>query len=226
VLAVVAHPDDEVIACGAMLAFHARRGDEVTVVHATDGAAGDPGGKFADIAALRSAEGRRALAELSVRSVEGWGLPDGGLASSRELVDRVRDVFRRVAPGTLYSFTPLEFHPDHVAVAEAVIAAGSDLPAGCACLLFGVNHQALPGVLMDTSDLLEVKRRALACFGTQLAYNDFLARALARDHAATVNIELPGVTHAEAFVEMPPAALPEFGRSLAPLIRFLAGLRT
>ena len=49
VLALAAHPDDEVIGCGGMLAWHSRQGHKVTVVHMTDGAKGDPEGKFDDI---------------------------------------------------------------------------------------------------------------------------------------------------------------------------------
>ena len=58
VLVLAAHPDDEVIGAGSMLAYHASRGHAVTVVHATDGAAGDPNNREAgDIRDVRRAEG-------------------------------------------------------------------------------------------------------------------------------------------------------------------------
>ena len=37
VLAVVAHPDDEVLGCGGALALHAARGDDVSIVILADG---------------------------------------------------------------------------------------------------------------------------------------------------------------------------------------------
>src|SRR5207249_11788886 len=38
VLAIAAHPDDELLGCGGTLALHARAGDEVTAVIGCDGA--------------------------------------------------------------------------------------------------------------------------------------------------------------------------------------------
>ena len=222
VLALAAHPDDEVIACGAMLAFHAGRGDRVVVVHATDGAAGDPAHKFDDIARVRHAEGRAALQALGVTELLGLGMPDGGLAGCRDaLVARIAELFQQVQPRTLYAFSPLEYHPDHRAVGEAVVAAAPHLPADARVLLFGVNHPALPGILFDTSELVATKLRALRCFGSQLAYNDFSAKAIARDHSATVNVELREVTHAEAFVDLRPAELPQLLALVHPLLGFL-----
>jgi LmbE family N-acetylglucosaminyl deacetylase len=204
-----------------MLAFHAGRGDAVLVIHATDGAKGDPQARFSDIAERRRTEGAAALAALGVTTVERWQLPDGELAANPQLRGRVAELFRRVAPRTLYAFSPIEYHPDHRAVAQAVIANAELLPADCRVLLFGVNHPGLPGVLFDTTDLVERKRQALACFASQLAYNDFAKKAIDRDHAATVNIEMREVQHAEAFVELTPARLPEFGRRLDDLLDFL-----
>jgi LmbE family N-acetylglucosaminyl deacetylase len=222
VLALAAHPDDEVIACGAMLAFHARRGDRVVVIHATDGAAGDPAGRFQDIALVRQAEGRKALAALGVTELEGWALPDGGLSGQgATLREKVADAFRRIQPGTVYAFSPFEYHPDHRAVGEAVVASWQALPAAARVLLYGVNHPALPGILLDTTALVETKRRALGCFASQLAYNDFSAKAIARDFSATVNVELREVTHAEAFVDLRPDELPRLQALVHPLLSFL-----
>ena len=54
-LVVVApHPDDEVLACGALIAMHARQGGEVLVVAVTDGEA-----SHAEVSALRPGELQR-----------------------------------------------------------------------------------------------------------------------------------------------------------------------
>src|SRR6185295_14999243 len=56
-LVLAPHPDDEVIACGGLVAQHIREGRSVRVVVATDGAkAGDAAG--------RESESRRGLAVL------------------------------------------------------------------------------------------------------------------------------------------------------------------
>jgi len=198
VLVVAAHPDDEVIAVGGLLAFHGRRGDEVRVVHATAGDAGDPEGRHEDVAELRRAEIRVALAELGIDEPVGLGFADGQLEQhAGELTERLRGEFAAYAPELLYTFHGGEFHADHRTVARACCAARDALPDSCRVHLFGVNQVVAFGALYDYSDLVERKQAALACFESQLAYLDFATKVMYRDQAATVNVELPEITHAE-----------------------------
>jgi len=208
VLAVVAHPDDEVISCGAMLAWHRAAGHPVTVVHMTDGGAGDPDGRFGEIAQLRRAEGREALARLGVHNLRSVGLPDGELPEhAAEVAAELRSLFEMVAPRTVYTFFFGESHRDHRAVSEALVTTADALPEDCRVLLFGVN-QPVPGATMfDVTDLIEQKQHALAAFASQLAYNDFALKIRHRDHAATVNIEDPAVQYAESFADLRPGDL-------------------
>jgi LmbE family N-acetylglucosaminyl deacetylase len=222
VLALAAHPDDEVIACGAMLLWHRLQGHPVTVVHATDGAAGDPQGRFGDVAAVRRREGREALARLQVTDVRSLSLDDGRLVEQLPaLTAELHSLFQTLRPQTLYSFFFTEAHADHRAVAQATVAAAGALSADCRCLLFGVN-QVVPGaVLFDCTDLMQPKQHALAAFASQLAYNDFRTKILHRDHAATVNVEDPKVQHAELFADLRPAELAQAQALAEPLYRFL-----
>ena len=94
VLVVVAHPDDEVIGIGGLLAFHGRRGDEVEVVHATRGGGGDPEARHDDIEALRQQEVEEALATLGVGAPRDLGFEDGSLVARRnELVPVLEELF-------------------------------------------------------------------------------------------------------------------------------------
>ncbi|MCC6673218.1 MAG: PIG-L family deacetylase [Planctomycetes bacterium] len=208
VLAIAAHPDDEVIACGAMLAWHAAAGHPVTVLHVTDGAAGDPDGRHADIVAVRRAEGREALARLGVHDVRALGFPDGGVPErAGELATVLREHFAAIAPLTLYSFFFNESHRDHRAVARAVAEAAAALPQACRVLLFGVNQPVPGGAMFDVSGLMDRKQHALAAYASQLAYNDFQRKILHRDHSATVNVENPAVQYAEVFADLAPHEL-------------------
>ena len=202
VLVVVAHPDDEVIGLGGLLAFHGRRGDAVEVVHATGGDKGDPAGKHDDIAAIRQQEVRAALAALELGEPRSLGFEDGALASSFDaLVASLRDVYTARRPDVVYSFFPGEYHGDHRTLARACCAAREALPVDCRILLFGVNQPVPCGSLWNYSDLVDRKKAALACFKSQLAYLDFATKVMERDRAATVNVEDPSVTHAELLVE-------------------------
>ncbi|HMQ22305.1 MAG TPA: PIG-L family deacetylase [Planctomycetota bacterium] len=223
ILVLVAHPDDEVIGIGGLLAFHGRRGDVVEVVHATEGDAGDPrglsrlegdamsvdspGGASAGIAQIRAREVEAALAVLGLKKPSGLGFPDGDLASHyAQLVDRLGNLFAERRPKLLYTFFPGEYHSDHRTLARAACDARDFLPRDCRILLFGVNQVVPFGSLFDYSDLVDAKDRALACFASQLAYVDFKTKALCRDVAATVNVEDRAVTHAELLAETSVAA--------------------
>jgi LmbE family N-acetylglucosaminyl deacetylase len=222
VLAIAAHPDDEVIACGGMLAWHRTQGHPVTVLHMTDGAQGDPEGRFGDIKKLRRQEGREALHRLGVDDVRSLDMADGTLPEKLdELTERIEEVFRQINPQTLYSFFFSEAHRDHRAVAHAVVRAAAALSPSCRVLLFGVNQVVSGGVMFDVTAFMEQKQHALAAFQSQLAYNDFALKILHRDHAATVNIEDQAIQHAELFADLRPKELAKVLQMAEPLYRYL-----
>lgn len=222
VLALAAHPDDEVIGAGALLAHHARAGHAVTVVHATDGAQGDPSGATNDILATRIREGEEALRRLGIGAPERFQLPDGGLPEVLpELERRVRDAIVRVQPKTLYSFWFGEAHRDHRAVALAVMRAADAMPADCRCLLFGVNYFPAASALFDTSELWPVKRHALEAYASQIVYFDIPGLGDHRDRTATINVNVAGVTHCEMYTELRPSQLARAHELWSPLHRLL-----
>lgn len=209
VLVLAAHPDDEVIGAGAMLAFHGRAGHDVTVVHLTDGAGGDPKNREDDIRAVRRAEGKEALRRLGLGEPRHWDLPDGQLPDNLDaIVERLRELFGAVAPKTLYSFWFGEAHRDHRAVARAAALASDALPADCRCLLYGVNHVVPGGALFDITDLYPVKYDALKAYASQNAYIDLPGMSEHRDRAATVNLDIGGVLYGETFADLLPAEMP------------------
>lgn len=224
VLALAAHPDDEVIGAGGLLAFHGQRGDAVTTVHLTDGAAGDPSGRADDIRAVRRREGVEALRRLALPEPEHWDLPDGGLPERLdELAARLAALFAAVRPATLYSFWFGEAHRDHRAVGAAVVRAAAALPPECRCLLFGVNQVPPGGTLFDTTDVYARKRHALEAYQSQLAYIDLVGLSEHRDRAATVNIDIGGVRYAELYADLRPAQLQAAFALADPLQGLLLG---
>lgn len=210
VLVLAAHPDDEVIGAGGMLAWHATRGHQITVVHATDGAKGDPGHREHDIRAVRRREGQEALARLGIGEARHWDLPDGDLPEHLPaLTARIAEVMREVQPKTLYSFHAGEAHRDHRAVSAATAAAAAALPADCRCLLYGVNFVPPGGTLFDVTDTYPRCYRALQAYASQNAYIDLPGMSEHRCRAATVNLDIAGVLYGELFLDLKPSELPE-----------------
>jgi LmbE family N-acetylglucosaminyl deacetylase len=212
------HPDDEVIGCGGALAFHAERGDAVHVLQMTGGERGDPRQLEGEsIVATRLAESRAAAAIVGVHETVAMGFPDGRLAPDEAVVARLLREVRRIAPVVAYAPSPLECHPDHLATCVAAAAALASFEAPVRLLLFEVNHPTLASFLLDVTPWIGKKREALAQFRSQLRYTDVVGKCLAGGYARTVNVDLPEVQYAEAFLELAPARVAEFCAELAAL---------
>ncbi len=140
-LAVFAHPDDEIF-CGGMLSNLSERGARVTLACATSGEAGKTHpsiGGVADLGALRAEELRLSCARLGIDPPVMLGFHDSGRHErlrrddpraliNVEMLDveaAVRNVIFEVKPQIIVTFDPhgSYYHPDHVAVHRAVTAA-------------------------------------------------------------------------------------------------------
>ena len=162
-LAVFAHPDDEVF-CGGTLAHYAALGVRVTLVCATNGDAGkvsDPELVVRDaagLAQLRQEELRRSAELLGIAEVVSLGYGDSGReertrtgdtqalmnADLLEVEEELRSVIIRTRPQVLVTFDPHGGygHADHLAVHRATSAAffsSGHLQGAPQRLFFGVT---------------------------------------------------------------------------------------
>jgi len=123
-LAVFAHPDDESIACGGLLALCADRGVRVTLVCATHG---ENRGGIRDEGWFeqRARELDEAARILGIAEVILLDYRDGFLPWSADLSDRLEAEVRRLRPDVVVTFGKdgLYWHPDHIAICDATTAA-------------------------------------------------------------------------------------------------------
>lgn len=95
-IVVAAHPDDETLGAGGLIADCARRGIPVRIVVVTDGAASDRG--TPGLASLRAAELIAAIRVLAPNAtIDRVGLPDG---ATRERRDEVRAALEPIVSGS------------------------------------------------------------------------------------------------------------------------------
>ena len=131
-MAVLAHPDDESLGTGGILAKYAAEGIETSLVTATRGERGWFGDEreypgLESLGQIREAELHAAAEVLGLRSVDFLGYLDGELdrAHPAEVVAKIAGHLRRVKPNVVVTFGPdgSYGHPDHIAISQFTTAA-------------------------------------------------------------------------------------------------------
>ena len=186
VVVVAPHPDDEVLACGALIGMHAARGGDCLVVGVTDGEASHPGSAewHADrLGPARRIERMRGLSELGLQGTEvlRFALPDGGVEPH---VEQLAVGLRRLLRPTdlVIATWRLDGHPDHEATGRAAARACAAVGCKLAESPVWMWHWARPQdarvpwhrlrALQLSPIAIDAKRRALQHHLTQLAPRD------------------------------------------------------
>jgi LmbE family N-acetylglucosaminyl deacetylase len=200
VLAVVAHPDDESFALGAVLDRLVACGIPVSLLCFTHGEASTLHGRAGDLAAIRGMELRAAAAVLGVESVELLDYPDGHLDRHPldALAGHVRRLIAAQRPSHLLVFDSggVTGHPDHQQATRAALTAARatgrtvlawTLPRDIADRLNDQFGTAFVGRRPDEIDArLSVsrtcQRRAITAHRSQSLHNHVLHRRLALLH--------------------------------------------
>ncbi|WP_193613748.1 PIG-L family deacetylase [Nocardioides lijunqiniae] len=130
VVVLAAHPDDESLGAGGLMATAAAQGLEVALVLCTLGEASHPDSATHTperLAALRHGEAVAALAELApVATPRVLGLPDGGVAAAEDaLATRLVEVVGDGRDTLLVAPWRRDGHPDHDAAGRAAATAAA-----------------------------------------------------------------------------------------------------
>lgn len=174
VLVLAAHPDDEVLGCGGVLALHGRAGDPVRVVIAA-GRSAVEGGYGRDQTSLAAG----ALALLDVRDIVLLGLPDQRLDAlpQLELIQALEAQVREFQPTLVLGHHGGDANQDHRALFTAMLVATRPTWACIRTVLsFEVASSTewasprtfAPDTYADIADVLPVKLQALAAYGPEL----------------------------------------------------------
>ena len=138
-MVVHAHPDDEAISTGGILALYGKEGIRTVLVTCTDGSAGDgpggvkpgePGHDPAAVAAMRREELERSCRALGVKHLELLGFTDSGMMGWAqndapgsfwstpvpEAAGKLVNLFEQYQPDVVVTYDANGFygHPDHI----------------------------------------------------------------------------------------------------------------
>ncbi len=182
-LVLAPHPDDEIIGCGGLMAQHLRERRAVRVVVATDGAeaTGATGDREVYVR-RREEESRQGLALLGGRpQIDFLRFPDRGLDD--RVSEKIREHLLSFKPDLICVPSPIEIHPDHLALSRAfceLIQRDRSLFADLATArvaFYEVSQPLRPTALVDITDVAETKYEAIRAHATQIAFKDYIAYA-------------------------------------------------
>ena len=210
-LVLAPHPDDEVIGCGGLVAQHLREGRAVRVLVATDGA--EAQGAIDDregYRAKREEESRRGLALLGGNDIHFLRFADRALDDS--VAAPIREHLATFKPDLICVPSPIEIHPDHLALSRAfcnLVQRDESLFADLAIArvaFYEVSQPLRPNTLVDITDVAEIKYQAIAMHESQTAIRDYAAYARGLNVYRALTLA-PETKFAEAYWTTPLAAL-------------------
>ncbi|MEO7423949.1 MAG: PIG-L deacetylase family protein [Fibrobacteria bacterium] len=219
VLIVAAHPDDEVLGCGATMARHAQRGDKVHVHILAEGLTSrdperDRARRKAGLSRLEAAA-RKANAILGAVDTTLHAFPDNRMDTVPllEVIKSVEAVITKLRPAIIYTHHAGDVNIDHRVVHQAVETVCRPLPGHAleALLCFEVPSSTewrlpspeavfAPNWFVDVSDTLGVKLRALRAYASEMRPWPHPRSLKAVEHLARWRGATAGWDAAEAFV--------------------------
>lgn len=213
ILVIAAHPDDEVLGCGATIAKHVQLGDKVHVVILAEGATSrderrDRSQRSTELSQLAEAA-HRAKEILGVASLTLHDFPDNRM-DSVDLLDIVKIVessMEKVSPDIVYTHHAGDMNIDHRCTHEAVVTACRphpqqsvstllffEVPSSTEWQLPGSGQPFIPNWFVDISDTLAKKLKALEAYESEMrpwphSRSYKAVEALARWRGASVGVE-------------------------------------
>jgi N-acetylglucosamine malate deacetylase 1 len=214
VLAVVAHPDDEILGIGATLARHAMDGDRVEILIMATGATSRGAGADA-VAALQYAA-KEAAQCIGAAGVKFGGLPDQRLDTVPALdIVKLIEASASAPPTIVYTHHPGDLNRDHGVVTAAVMAAFRPMPGSSVRAIYAAEtlsstewaiptaaNAFIPDHFVAVDQQMSRKMAALKAYAGEMrafphARSYQAVEALAQYRGAQV-----GVPAAEAFMTM------------------------
>lgn len=184
VLVIAAHPDDEVLGCGGVIAKHVKNGDKVDVLIAAEGITSrTPELKAKEKLDKLKSEAYRANKLLGVNNLYLEGLPDNRLDKllRLETVKIIEKYIEKTKPNIIYTHHSGDVNIDHQILHHSVITACRPIPGtGINELLFFEVSSSTewqipysstsftPNWFIEIDDTIDLKLKSLKCYTTEM----------------------------------------------------------
>ncbi len=185
------HPDDETFGLGGTILKMTDKGQIVTVVMMTDGAAGGD-------EEVRKEELRKATQILGVSECHFFGAPDQGLVQSTANIYKIIQLVKKYRPANIFFPSPLEYHPDHRTTAWLVWNALQSIAYRGNVFSYEVANQSPANTLIDITSSMQKKTEAMKHYGSQQEQLDYITTVTSMNQLRTYTLP-ENVHYAEAF---------------------------
>lgn len=201
VLVLAPHPDDETLGCGGSLIQHVRYGDPVKILFLTDGGAGyaPPNADNPTYISLREQESQQACAVLGIEDLTFLQFPDRKLGKESTHYDNIKAVISSYQPELIYATSPIDLNPDHRATANMVWRAIQELQLQTELVFYEISTPLPINVLVDISQEIELKTKAIKQYKSQMIQINYLAISLSMNRLRSLTIA-NHAQYAEGFV--------------------------
>jgi LmbE family N-acetylglucosaminyl deacetylase len=175
VLVIAAHPDDEILGCGGVVALHTKKGDHVTSLIVCEG----DSLRYDDISQIHQDQIFEAAKVLGVNDVRSLKFPDQKLETVvlTDLIEPILEIIREIKPQIVYCQYGGDVNRDHQILFEAILVATRPTELFIETVYafdtassteWGYPRSFNPDTWVDISSTLDVKLSAMAKYKTEL----------------------------------------------------------
>jgi LmbE family N-acetylglucosaminyl deacetylase len=202
ILSLSPHPDDDVLGCGGALYLQKLKGAEVVSVCFTDGRKGAKGSYSEDaMADVRKEEAKRAAKVLGISEMCFLGERDHELVPRPEVISALSGIIDGFAPTSIFLPSIIDGHSDHLATNSILVQALQKYKgAPLMCYQYELWTPILPNCMVDITDIIDVKKKAVLEFKSQTSQANLLDAIMGLSKYRSVLL-LNGDRYVESFVE-------------------------
>jgi N-acetylglucosamine malate deacetylase 1 len=166
----------------------------------------------------RKAEAERAGEILGAKSLIFLDAEDGRLRMDSMASDSLRTILEHTRPDIVYLPYFLENHTDHAAATDVLMAATEGGGHDFECRCYEVWTPLFPNIVVEIDSAVELKKRALAIYASQLAHMDYIHTSIGLNAYRASAVGCKTARFVEAFYALP---LAEYRRLHASVSRYL-----
>ena len=178
VLVIAPHMDDETIACGGVMHRYVQQGANITIVIMTDGKKGNPSYEENELMNIRKAETKAAADIIGIKDIIFLDEPEGELKNTKLIRDKLYDIIKTIDPEAIYFPFCYDSHRDHVITSTIFLDVVRKKRISFNGYAYTVWSPIIPNLTVNITDDIEIKKRALEVFKTQIERFDLVDMTL------------------------------------------------